>query len=99
MAGGHGAAAVRFSEALLELTEEHQMALYHGHGSVHASWARARLGEGETGAANLVQAITAYTDLGANLYLPFYQGLLAQLEGERQDARTALTRIDDALAL
>ncbi len=99
MQRGNAAAALRVSEALLELTEEHQMALYHGHGSVHASWARAQLGEGETGVANLVQAITAYTDLGANLYLPFYQGLLAQLEGERQNARTALTRIDDALAL
>ena len=42
MQRGNAAAALRVSEALLELTQQHQMALYHGHGSVHASWARAR---------------------------------------------------------
>ena len=36
------------------------------------------------------QAIAAYTDLGAKLGLPFYLGLLAALENERQSARGAL---------
>jgi predicted ATPase len=91
--------ALRVSEALLELTQEHPMALYRSHGSVHASWARARLGDSEAGVTELARAIAAYADLGANLYLPFYQGLLAELEGEGQSARRGLTRIDEALAL
>jgi ATP/maltotriose-dependent transcriptional regulator MalT len=99
MQRGNAAAALRVSEALLELAQEHQMALYRGHGSVHASWARARLSESEARVAELAQAIAAYTDLGANLYLPCYHGLLAELEAERQNARGAVTRIDDALAL
>ncbi|PWT93767.1 MAG: hypothetical protein C5B56_00180, partial [Proteobacteria bacterium] len=99
MQRGNARAALRVSEALLELAEEHQMALYRGHGSVHARWARARLAEGDAGVAELARAIAAYSGLGATLYLPFYRGLLAELEAERQSARGALSRIDDALAL
>src|SRR5262249_30947119 len=31
--------------------------------------------------------------------VPFYQGLLAEIEAERQDVKQALTRIDEALGL
>jgi predicted ATPase len=99
MQRGDVTAALRDSEALVELTQEHPMALYHAHGSVHASWARARLGEGEAGIAEFERAIAVYADQGAKLYLPFYLGFLAELEGERRSADGALTRIDEALAL
>jgi predicted ATPase len=96
---GDAANALRVSEALLEITQEHPMALYRGQGLVHASWARARLSDSEVDVTELARAVAAYADQGANLYLPFYQGLLAELEGERQDANESLIRIDDALAL
>ena len=96
---GDAIAALSASEALIELTREHPMALYHGHASVHASWARARLGAGEAGIAELARAIADHADQGAKLYLPFYLGLLAEHECERLSADGALIRIDEALAL
>ena len=77
---GNAVATLSASEALVELAREHPMALYHAFGSVHASWARARLGDREAGVAALRQAIAAYTDQGNKLYVPFYQGLLAEIE-------------------
>jgi predicted ATPase len=96
---GNAAAALNVSESLVELAREHSMALYHAHGSVNAAWARARLADSDSLVTELAQAVSAFTEHGAKLYLPFYQGLLAELERERQSADIALTRIDDALAL
>ena len=46
----------------------------------------------------LRQALAAYTDQGNKLFVPFFQGLLAEIEAQG-DAEGALTRIDEALAL
>ena len=96
---GDAAAALGVSEPLVELTREHSMTLYHAHGSVHAAWAHTRLSDDDSLVTKLAQAVSAFTEHGAKLYLPFYQGLLAELGCERQSADLALTRIDDALAL
>src|SRR5215831_15607860 len=50
------------------------------------------------GATELRQALAAYTDQGNELFVPFFQGLLAEIETQR-DAEGALTRIDEALSL
>ena len=47
----------------------------------------------------LREALAAFIDQGNRLFVPFYQGLLAEIEAERQDAGGALTRINEALAL
>ena len=96
---GDAEAALRASEALVTLGREHNIALYLAFGSVHASWARARLGDCETGVTELRQAVTAYCAQGNKLYVPFYQGLLAEVEAERQGKEGGLVRIDEALAL
>ena len=61
-------------------------------------WARAQLGERNTGLTALTQAVAAYTDT-YKLFLPLFQGLLAELEAGAEDADGALTRIDAAVAL
>ena len=43
--------------------------------------------------------MTAFTKQGNKLYVPFLQGLLAELEAEGQDRGTALTHINEALGL
>ena len=96
---GDAAAALSVSDPLVELTQEHSMTLYHAHGSVHAAWARARLSGGDLLVTKLAQAVSAFSEHGAKLYLPFYHGLLAELECEGQRADLALTRVDGALAL
>jgi predicted ATPase len=42
--------------------------------------------------------LAAYTDQGNKIFVPFYQGLLAEIEAQG-DAEGALTRIEEALAL
>jgi len=42
--------------------------------------------------------LAAYTDQGIKLFVPFFQGLLAEIEAQG-DAEGTLTRIDEALAL
>jgi predicted ATPase len=46
----------------------------------------------------LRQALAAYTSQGYKLFVPFYQGLLAEIEAQG-GAEGALTWIDEALAL
>ena len=60
---------------------------------------RARLSGGDSLVTKLAQAVSAFTEHGAKLYLPFYEGLLAELGCEGQSADLALTRVDGALAL
>ena len=69
----------------------------------HSEWhfwvARARLGDRETGNKELREGISALNTQGAKFWVPFCQGLLAEIEAERQDVEQALTRIDEALGL
>jgi predicted ATPase len=65
---------------------------------VQSAWASARLDDRKTGATALRQALAAYIDQGNKLSVPFYQGLLAEIEAQ-DDAEGTLTRIDEALAL
>jgi predicted ATPase len=64
-----------------------------------AGWARGRLHDPAAGAAELRLAGAARVDQGARLSVQFFQGLLAELEAETLGADSALTRIDEALAV
>ena len=87
------------AETLIELSKEHGLALYLAVGTQSLCWARARLGDRQTGATELRQALAAYTDEGNRAWVPFFQGLLAEIEAEGQGAAEGLARIDEALAL
>ena len=75
------------------------MALYLALGEVHANWARARLDDRQSGMPGLRDALAAYLGQGNKLLVPLFQGLLAELEAEGEDAEGALRGIDEALAL
>jgi predicted ATPase len=45
------------------------------------------------------RALAAFIGQGNRLFVPFYQGLLAEIEAERQDTEVALTRINEVLTL
>jgi predicted ATPase len=49
--------------------------------------------------AGLLEALAAYLAEGNKLFVPLFQGLIAELEAEGNDADGALARIDEALAL
>jgi class 3 adenylate cyclase/predicted ATPase len=95
---GDAGAARRDAEIVVKLSQENALTLYATRGALQSAWASARLDGRETGATELRQALAAYTDQGNKLLVPFYQGLLAEIEAQ-DDAEGALTRIDEALAL
>ncbi len=75
------------------------MRLYLAFGALQLAWARAKLGDRDAGSAEFRQALAEYASQGNKFWLPFYQGLLAEIEAERGDAEAALAEIDEALAL
>jgi class 3 adenylate cyclase/tetratricopeptide (TPR) repeat protein len=93
---GHPEAALRAAEVLVDLHRNRQA---ENRGEIPAAWARARLGDRKTDIAELRRAIAARIDEKTKLTVPFYQGLLAEIEAEEGDFEGALARIDKGLAL
>jgi adenylate cyclase len=96
--GGDAGAARRDAEMVVKLSQENALTYYAASGALHSAWASARLDGRGIGATELRQALTAYTDQGNKVSVPFYQGLLAEIEAQ-DDAEGALTRIEQALSL
>jgi len=95
---GDAGATQRGAKIVVELSQENAITLFKVWGMLYSAWASARLDGQETAAMGLRQALAAYTDQGNKISVPFFQGLLAEIEAQR-DAEGALTRIDEALAL
>jgi hypothetical protein len=95
---GDAGAARRDAEIVVELSQENALMLYAPWGALQSPWASARLDGRETRAAERGQVLAAYIDRGDKYFVPFYQGLLAEIEAQ-DDAGGALTRIEEALAL
>ena len=92
-------AAGRAAETLVALCREHGLASYLIWAALPLAWARAKLGDRGAGAAEFRQALADYTSGGNRLFLPFYQGLLAEIESDGGDAEAALAGVDGALTL
>jgi predicted ATPase len=95
---GDAEAARRDAEIVVKLSQENAMTLFTAWGALQSAWASARLDGHETGVMELRQALAVHTNQGNKLYVPFYQGSLAEIEAQ-DDAEGALSRIDEALAL
>jgi predicted ATPase len=96
---GDAGAARRTAELLVELSSHHQLELYMISGPLCLTCARAHLGDAVNGAAELRQALAAYTTEGYNLWVPFFRGQLAAIEAEQEGPESALTQVGGALAL
>jgi predicted ATPase len=95
---GDGGAARRAAEIVVKLSQENALPLFTALGALQSAWASARLDHHETGVPELRQALAALTDQGNKFLVPFFQGLLAEIEAQ-DDAEGALTRIVEALTL
>ena len=93
---GDSQAAKPIATIAVNLSREHGMAHWLAAGEVDSNWARARLGERQSGMMGLREALAVYP---GKMHMPFFQGLLAELEAESDDADGALRRIDEALTL
>jgi predicted ATPase len=92
-------AARRAAETSVAISREHGLALYVAGGALPFAWACAKLGDWYAGSAEFRQALADYASKGNRLFLPFYRGLLAEIEAEGADAEAALAEINGALAL
>jgi len=84
---------------MVALGREHGLTLYLTWGALPLAWARAKLGDRDAGSVDFRQALAGYASQGNKLRLPFYRGLLAEIEAERGDVEAAQVGIDGALAL
>ena len=93
------AATLRTAETQIDLCQRHGILLYLAYGKLYSGWARAKLGDRESGVAEVREALTALIEQGAKVALPSFQCMLAEIEAEAGDAERAFARIDEALAL
>ena len=96
---GDPLATLSASEVLEQLAREHGMVQYVNEAELHSGWARGRIGDPVTGAAELQRLLGVFVDQGVKVNLGLYTGLLAQLEAETLGADRALARIDEAFRL
>ena len=96
---GDPLATLSASEVLEQLAREHGMVQYVNEAELHSRWARGRIGDPVTGAAELQRLLGVFVDQGVKVNLGLYTGLLAQLEAETLGADRALARIDEAFRL
>jgi predicted negative regulator of RcsB-dependent stress response len=90
MIRGDTGAARRDAKILVKLSQENALTRYAAQGALQSAWASARLDDHETGATELRQALAVFTDQENKLFVPFYQGLLAEIEaqGDAEGPRT-----------
>jgi predicted ATPase len=92
-------AALRAAETCVAISRKHGLMLYLALGALPSAWARATLADRDASLTELRQALADYTSGANKLFLPFYRGLLAEIEAEGHGAEAALGGIDEALAL
>jgi predicted ATPase len=96
---GDAATTLRDALPLIELSREHGLALYLAGATILVGWARARLGERAAGIHEFCQGLERWAEAGCKTGVPYFQGLLAEIESEEQGGDRSLARIDEALML
>jgi class 3 adenylate cyclase/predicted ATPase len=89
----------RASEAVVEFSRTHDLALYACFGDVLSSWARGRLGDPRAGASELREALEVWLKQGNGIFSPWVHGLIAELEAMAGHVDDALATLDQGLAL
>jgi tetratricopeptide (TPR) repeat protein len=96
---GDAAAALTAAEALDALGAEHEAPFWRTDAKLGVAWARGRLHGAAAGAEDLRRALADRIDEDARYDAWFFNGLLAELEAETLGSDSALSRIDEAMAL
>ena len=92
-------AAGRAAEALVALCREHGLTSYMIWAALPLAWAHAKRADRDANSTEFRQAVADYASGGNRLFLPSYQGLLAEIEAEGGGAEAALAGVDGALTL
>jgi predicted ATPase len=96
---GDPAAALCSAETLLALARGHGMDNYIALGEVYAARARGRLDDSEAAAQLLREALARHFAQGNRNLAPLFHGWLAELEAATRGPDSALTLIDQGLAI
>jgi class 3 adenylate cyclase/predicted ATPase len=91
--------ALRSAETVHALGRERGMDFFVALSGILGSWARGRLYEPEVGAQELRKALAHYVNQGNKLRMPWFHGLLAELEAVTEGPEAALALIDRGLAI
>jgi class 3 adenylate cyclase/predicted ATPase len=89
----------RDAETLLEVAAKLGLPLYFGMAKIYRGWARARLGDGESGAEEIRQGLAQHDEMKTLLGMPFFRTLLTEVEAEAEGVAVSSTQIDEALTL
>ena len=87
------------ADALLKLTKESGIRTFADLGQVFLNWALGRIVDPEAGASELSQILAAQLAQGNRAGAPWFCGLIAELESATLGPESALTRIDQGLAI
>ena len=96
---GDAKAVRRVAELCIDVSREHGLAVFLSEGIGYLGWARVVLGDREAGIAQLNECISTHVEQGNRAFIPFFQALLAEIEGLEGGSEAALNRIDEAIAL
>jgi len=95
---GDSAAALRWADEAVALCATHQFAYYLSVAEILAGWARAMEGNAGEGLAQMRCGLERFRATGAEIRLPFYLGLLAQVQGITGNLGEAMASISTAFA-
>jgi class 3 adenylate cyclase/predicted ATPase len=94
-----GPEAWAYSERLIALASEQELALYRACGLITRGWARVRRGEGCEGIRELREGLDFYTEAEVKLLLSYFRTVLADCYHRIGKSELALISIDGALSI
>ena len=93
---GDPIAALKMARTATDYARENDLGLHWRMAKIYLGWARARLGEHESGTTELKQGLAAHTETGYKAWTTLFAGLLAQVEAEGNQHSEALSRIAES---
>ena len=96
---GDAEAAQRSAQRCIDISREHGLAVFLSEGIGYLGWASVKLGDREAGMAQLYDCIATHVEQGNRAFIPFFQGLVAEVEGRGDGLQEPLSRINEAITL
>jgi predicted ATPase len=88
---------VELAEALLALATEQGFPYWLAMATIFRGWALSEAGETERGIAQIMRGLTAFRATAAQLWVPYFLGLLAEARGKANEPAEGLRLLAEAL--
>jgi predicted ATPase len=99
MLRGDARASLSIALSFIDFCRARRVEQFLGAGTAIAAWARARLEDRARGLSEYRETLTALSERGHRLYMPYYLGRLAELDLAEHRAEAALSALREAQAL